>query len=257
MRWQPPTIAVLIGCLTTAAFNSLGWLQISERQLYDYYLRSRPEEPQDKKIIIIGLTEKDIEKLGFPISDDTLATLLTKIKEQNPRAIGLDLHRNVNIGEEGNKKLDNIFSSTPQLIGVEKTDERIEGIIKDIRDKWLDKREVAYWCQDETRVGLRTELGKKITLKGVKPQQTLQWHYEYYYIYGLIEPVGGGSFFYEFSHFNSDCMSIFLEKFKQENQEKIHIIQLDNASIHTAKKLEVPENIILWGCAKYYHSKVL
>ena len=82
-------------------------------------------------------------------------------------------------------------------------------------------------------------------MKGVKPQQTLQWHYDYYYIYGLIEPVGGGSFFYEFSHFNSDCMSIFLKKFKQENQEKIHIIQLDNASVHTAKKLEVPENIIL------------
>ncbi|MEM7554801.1 MAG: CHASE2 domain-containing protein [Cyanobacteria bacterium P01_A01_bin.84] len=122
MRWQPPTIAILIGCLTTAAFNSLGWLQISERQLYDYYLRSRPLEPQDKKIVIVGITEKDIEKLGFPISDDTLANLLTKIKAQNPRAIGLDLHRNVNIGESGNQKLDKIFSSTPQLIGVEKTD---------------------------------------------------------------------------------------------------------------------------------------
>lgn len=122
MRWKPPTIAILIGCFTTAAFNSLGWLQISERQLYDYYLRSRPEEPQDKKIVIVGLTEKDIEKLSFPISDDTLASLLTKIKAQNPRAIGLDLHRNVSIGEEGNQKLDNIFSSTPQLIGVEKTD---------------------------------------------------------------------------------------------------------------------------------------
>ncbi len=122
MRWQPPTIAILIGCLTTAAFNYLGWLQISERQLYDYYLRSRPLEPQDKKIVIVGLTEKDIEQLGFPISDDTLASLLTKIKAQNPRVIGLDLHRNVNIGEEGDQKLDNIFSSTPQLIGVEKTD---------------------------------------------------------------------------------------------------------------------------------------
>ena len=122
MRWQPPTIAILIGCFTTVAFNSLGWLQISERQLYDYYLRSRPLEPQDKKIVIVGITEKDIEKLSFPISDDTLASLLTKIKAQNPRAIGLDLHRNVNIGEEGNQKLDNIFSSTPQLIGVEKTD---------------------------------------------------------------------------------------------------------------------------------------
>ncbi len=27
-------------------------------------------------------------------------------------------------------------------------------------------------------------------------------------------------------------MSIFLEKFQQENAEKIHIIQLDNAPIH-------------------------
>lgn len=123
--------------------------------------------------------------------------------------------------------------------------QRVKGIIKEFRDKWLDKREIAYWCQDETRIGFRTESGKKITLKGVKPQQTLQWHYDYYYIYGLVEPIGGASFFYEFSHFNSDCMKIFLDKFKQENQEKIHIIQLDNASIHTAKKLKVPDNIIL------------
>ena len=122
MRWKPPTTAILIGCLTTAAFNFLGWLPITERQLYDYYLQSRLVEPQDKKIVIVGLTEKDIEKLSFPISDDTLASLLTKIKAQNPRAIGLDLHRNVNIGEEGDRELDNIFSSTPQLIGVEKTD---------------------------------------------------------------------------------------------------------------------------------------
>ncbi|MEN9567530.1 MAG: hypothetical protein RLZZ69_2726, partial [Cyanobacteriota bacterium] len=34
MRWQPPTIAILIGCLTATIFNSLGWLQISERKLY-------------------------------------------------------------------------------------------------------------------------------------------------------------------------------------------------------------------------------
>ncbi|MBW4536356.1 MAG: IS630 family transposase [Pleurocapsa minor HA4230-MV1] len=122
---------------------------------------------------------------------------------------------------------------------------RIEGIVRDIRDTWLERREIAYWCQDETRIGFRTESGKKITLKGVKPQQTLQWHYDYYYVYGLIEPISGRSFFYEFSHFNSDCMEIFLEKFQQENQEKIHIIQLDNAPIHTAKKLNVPDNVIL------------
>lgn len=103
----------------------------------------------------------------------------------------------------------------------------------------------------ETRIGFRTESGKTITLRGVKPQQTLQWHYDYYYIYGLVEPIGGKSFFYEFSHFNSDCMSIFLEKFQAENTDKIHIVQLDKglarmyASIHTARKLNIPENVIL------------
>ena len=122
---------------------------------------------------------------------------------------------------------------------------RIKGIIQKIQDKSHNQANIVYWCQDKTRLGFRTESGKKITLKGVKPQQKLQWHYDYYYIYGLIEPMGGRSFFYEFSHFNSDCMEVFLQQFQQENQEQIHIIQLDNASIHTAKKLKVPENIIL------------
>lgn len=123
--------------------------------------------------------------------------------------------------------------------------ERIEGLIREIRSKHGQKTDILYWCQDETRVGFRTESGRKITLKGVKPEQKLQWHYDYYYIYGLIEPMTGRSFFYEFSHFNSYVMGIFLEKFQQENKDAIHIIQLDNAPIHTAKKLKVPDNIIL------------
>ncbi len=44
---------------------------------------------------------------------------------------------------------------------------------------------------------------------------------------------------------NSDCLGVFLSKFQQEYCDEIHIIQLDNAPGHTAKKLEVPENIIL------------
>jgi transposase len=123
--------------------------------------------------------------------------------------------------------------------------QRIEGIVQQLTNKRVEQPNIAYWCQDETRLGFRTESGKKITLKGVKPEQILQWHYDYYYLYGLVEPIAGRSFFYEFSHFNCDCMSVFLEKFQQENQHQVHIIQLDNAPIHTAKKLKVPENIIL------------
>ncbi len=94
--------------------------------------------------------------------------------------------------------------------------ERIKGIVGEIRDKWGNNRDIIYWCQDETRLGFRTELGQKITLKGVQPKQTLQWHYSYYYIYGLVAPVDGRSFFYEFFHVNSDCLGVFLSKFQQE-----------------------------------------
>jgi transposase len=122
---------------------------------------------------------------------------------------------------------------------------RIKGLINDIRGKCGANRPISYWFQDETRLGYRTESGQKITRVGVKPKQILQWHYSYYYIYGLVNPVKGSNFFYEFSHFNSDCLGFFLEKFSQEYQDEIHIIQLDNASCHTANKLIIPENVVL------------
>ena len=122
---------------------------------------------------------------------------------------------------------------------------RIKGLINEIREKCGAKRPISYWFQDETRLGYRTESGQKITRVGVKPKQILQWHYSYYYIYSLVNPVKGANFFSEFSHFNSDCLGLFLKQFAQEYQDKIHIIQLDNASVHTAHKLIVPENVIL------------
>jgi transposase len=132
---------------------------------------------------------------------------------------------------------------------------RIKGIIEEIRCKWKGQRKISYWCQDETRIGFRTELGRKITLKGIKPKQEFQWHYNYYYLYGLIEPITGRSFFYEFSHFNSDCLEIYLKLFAQKYHKQTHIIQLDNAPIHTAKKLKIPDNIILLFQPPYCQSR--
>ena len=69
-------------------------------------------------------------------------------------------------------------------------------------------------------MGYRTESGRKITRAEVQPKQILQWYYSYDYIYGLVDPLKGRSFFYEFSHFNSNCFGAFLEQFTQEyNQE--------------------------------------
>lgn len=102
-----------------------------------------------------------------------------------------------------------------------------------------------FWCEDETRIGLKTIEGRLLTLKGVKPVGKMQWVFQCFWLYGLVEPVSGESFFYEFCHLDTICFEKFLELFSQAYPNQLHIIQLDNGPCHQALGLAVPENIIL------------
>jgi CHASE2 domain-containing sensor protein len=65
----------------------------------DTFFQLRPLEPPDERIVIVGVQEADIQKLRkWPTSDRVLATLLNKIKQQKPRAIGLDIYRDLPVG---------------------------------------------------------------------------------------------------------------------------------------------------------------
>ncbi|PSB27974.1 CHASE2 domain-containing protein [Chlorogloea sp. CCALA 695] len=109
-----PTIAIL-------AVRTLGWLQPLEWTALDIYFQLRPTETVDNRIIIVGFEEKDIAilKTADPLSDELLAQLLTKIKQQKPRAIGLDFFRDVPVGK-GYAQLAQVFKAIPNLIGIEK-----------------------------------------------------------------------------------------------------------------------------------------
>jgi hypothetical protein len=74
-------------------------------------------------------------------------------------------------------------------------------------------KQVRYWCQDKSRLGLKTLTGRTITLKGVKPEGILGGHRKNFYLYGVVEPATGDSFFWEFSHFDSTCFQDFLKLF--------------------------------------------
>ena len=62
------------------------------------------------------------------------------------------------------------------------------------------KNGLLYWCQDETRIGLKTRERKKITARGVKPIGKVQWNFKAYYLYGAVAPQTGESLWLEFSH---------------------------------------------------------
>jgi hypothetical protein len=56
-------------------------------------------------------------------------------------------------------------------------------------------KRLRYWCQDETRFGLKTIQRRRLTLKGIKPVGKMQWQYKTFYLYGVVEPKTGESFF--------------------------------------------------------------
>jgi len=104
---------------------------------------------------------------------------------------------------------------------------------------------VRLFCQDETRIGLKTISGRKITARGIKPKGKVQWQFKATYIYGIVEPSTGESFFYEFTHLNSECFQVFLDLVSAHFQADIIIMQVDQAGAHRAKRLKIPKNIIL------------
>lgn len=55
---------------------------------------------------------------------------------------------------------------------------------------------MSYWCQDESRFGLQRISRRKITACGVKPVGIEQWKFLYRWLYGLVEPLTGDSFFW-------------------------------------------------------------
>lgn len=66
-----------------------------------------------------------------------------------------------------------------------------------------------------------------------------------FWLYGAVEPLSGEHFFWQFSHVDSDCYQRFLDEFSARYPDSLNIVQVDNGRFHKAKKLRIPDNIIL------------
>jgi CHASE2 domain-containing sensor protein len=94
-------IAVLI-----IVMRSFGLLQSYELSAFDSLMRLRPAEVADNRILIVAVTESDIqsqpaqERASASLSDKALAQLLAKLEQLQPRAIGLDIYRENSVNPE-------------------------------------------------------------------------------------------------------------------------------------------------------------
>ncbi len=95
---QTVLVASLAVTALVMAGRYLGILQAWELQTYDQLMRSRPQEPPERRLLIVTVTEEDFKlpeqnpRTGS-ISDVALTRLLEKLTQFKPRAIGLDIYR--------------------------------------------------------------------------------------------------------------------------------------------------------------------
>ena len=98
----------------------LGFLEGLELKTLDDFLRLRPAEPRDKRLLIVGINEADIQRVGtYPIPDQDLAALIQTLLKQSPSAVGIDIYRDLPVGP-GHETLAGILETSPQVFGIEK-----------------------------------------------------------------------------------------------------------------------------------------
>ncbi|WGV25562.1 CHASE2 domain-containing protein [Halotia branconii] len=92
-------LSTAIVTLSTIGLRYLGVFEKAELQTFDQMLLLRTKEDLDPRLLVVEVTEKDIQsrqettKGIKSISDSTLAQLLNKLQKYQPRVIGLDIYR--------------------------------------------------------------------------------------------------------------------------------------------------------------------
>jgi CHASE2 domain-containing sensor protein len=80
-QWALPG-AVVIGLVMAARLA--GSLEGLELIAFDAYLRLRPAEPEDERIVIVGLDPAELAQTGYPIRESTLINLINKLQTYRP-----------------------------------------------------------------------------------------------------------------------------------------------------------------------------
>ncbi len=103
-------VALGVGLVTSLVVGLPPWLEPLELWLYDWLWQLRPLEAPDDRLLIVQVTEADIQALGsWPPSDARLHELLTNLDRHKPAGIGLDLYRDLP-SPPGSEQLSQLFA---------------------------------------------------------------------------------------------------------------------------------------------------
>jgi adenylate cyclase len=113
------TVIAAAGALVFLAVEGLrlaGALQSLELAAYDWQVRLRGGKAAAAPIVLVTVSEADIQKLGtWPVPDAALAAVLERLSAADARAIGLDIYRDVPV-PPGHAALEAAFKRHPEVV---------------------------------------------------------------------------------------------------------------------------------------------
>jgi adenylate cyclase len=84
---------------------------------YDLALRLRPATLLDTRIALVTETEEDLQRWGYPLSDDVLAQILERLGAHGARVIGVDKYRDIPV-PPGTERLTQALKKNPDIVWV-------------------------------------------------------------------------------------------------------------------------------------------
>ena len=82
--------------IAVVGVRRLGALQVLELLAYDWMVDLYDRDKTDSRLLVVEITDKDIERYGsYPIRDSITAQLLRKLQVHQPEVIGFDLYREI------------------------------------------------------------------------------------------------------------------------------------------------------------------
>jgi transposase len=101
------------------------------------------------------------------------------------------------------------------------------------------------FSQDESRFGLLTVRRRRLTARGVQPVGAVHHVFEWFYVYGAVEPTTGDRFFLELPYLNAESFQLFVNAFAEAFPDSLNLLLLDNSGAHTSQQLTLPANMRL------------
>jgi hypothetical protein len=106
-------------------------------------------------------------------------------------------------------------------------------------------RPVRVFSQDESRFGLLTGRRRRLTARGVPPVGRVHHGFEWFSVYGAVEPTTGDRFFLARPYLNTDGFQLFVEAVAAAFPDRVNRLLLDTSGAHTAPRLTLPANVRL------------